>query len=497
MNDKPLVIGLDIGTTSTIAALVELPARIVAVASRPVRLSAPRPGWAEEDPEQWWANACAVLAEVMRAVPDRNALAGICVTGMLPAVVLLDDQDRLLRPSIQQSDARCSAEVEEIAGEVDEDWFLTTTGNGVNQQIVAAKLRWIERHEPDVFARIGTVFGSYDYINWRLTGRKVAEHNWALEAGFIDLATHAIDDRLVALAHVKRSAVPAKIRPHEVLGHISPAIAAATGLPEGLTVFGGTADHMASTLAAGIVASGDVLLKFGGSADMIIATDVLKPDARLYTDYHLIPGLYAPNGCMASGGSGLNWLAGVLDPRTKDGETPHQALDRLAEPVPAGAEGLTFLPYFLGEKTPVHDPLARGTLTGLSFNHGQGHIWRALLEAFAYGQRHHVEALEQIGHVPKRYFVSDGGSKSRIWMQIMADVMQAPMQCLENSHGSCIGAAWVAGVASGKVARWEDITSTIRYGELIRPDPANAAIYDRSYADYRALYGCLKPFFRR
>ena len=489
------VIGLDIGTTSTIGILIRLPDAIVAVASRPVQLAAPHPGWAEENPAQWWDNSCAVLRELTAALD--GALLGLCVTGMLPAVVLLDAAGAVLRPSIQQSDARCGREVDELAHEIDEARFLARTGNGINQQLVTAKLRWIERHEPATFRRIATVCGSYDYINLKLTGVRAVEQNWALEAGFIDLADNAIADDLVRLAHVPRDAVPRKSVPQDVLGGVTAAAARATGLPEGLPVFGGAADHMASTLAAGIVAPGDVLLKFGGSGDVIIAADRVRPDPRLYTDYHLIPGLYAPNGCMAAGGSALNWLAGVLAPVTADGETPHRALDRMAERVPAGSEGLLCLPYFLGEKTPIHDPLARGTFTGVSFTHGPGHLWRALLEAVAYAQKHHVDVLEELGYAPRRFFASDGGSQSRVWMRMMADILQAPVRLLENHHGSCVGAAWVAAVASGSGATWEDVLRLVRYGEVIAPDPGNAEIYTRGYADFRALYVTLRPFFHR
>src|SRR6516225_1347510 len=166
-----LVIGLDIGTTSTIGILIGLPEKVIAVASRPVRLSSPHPGWAEEDPEEWWGNACSILNELMAAVPGRgHELAGICVTGMVPALILLDQAGNILRPSIQQSDGRAAAEVAALATELDETTFLARTGNGINQQLIATKLRWIEAHEPEIFARIGTVFGSYDFVNWRLTG---------------------------------------------------------------------------------------------------------------------------------------------------------------------------------------------------------------------------------------------------------------------------------------------------------------------------------------
>ena len=489
------VIGLDIGTTSTIGALVRPPATIVAVAARPTTLSSPHPGWAEEDPAQWWDNACAVLRDLVAAAPGgAGALRGLCVTGMVPALVLLDEAGALLRPSIQQSDGRAAAEVAELAAEIDPAAFLARTGNGVNQQLIATRLRWIERHEPEIFARVATVFGSYDYLNWRLTGRRGVEQNFALEAGIVDLRDHAIHDDLVALTHLPREAVPPKHVSHCAFGTVTRAAAAATGLPEGLPVFGGAADHIASALAAGLVEPGDVLLKFGGAGDIIVASEVARPDWRLFLDYHLVPGLYAPNGCMAASGAALDWLAAIL-PRDEAGGAPHAAFDRLAATVAPGSDGVLCLPYFLGEKTPIHDPLARGTFTGLSLGHGPAHLWRALLEAIAFGFRHHVEVLADIGYAPRRFLASDGGSRSRIWMQIVADALQAPVRLIDNAHGSAIGAAFVAAVASGAAVGWGDAARLARLGATIAPDPAHAATYDRGYRDYRALYAALRPLF--
>ncbi len=494
--DRPdTVIGLDIGTTSTIGIAVRLPGEILHVASRPVTLASPHPGWAEEDPAEWWTNSVAILSEIVAALPGGPAsLAGICVTGMLPAVVLLDAAGEVLRPSIQQSDGRVGAEVDALKAELDEAAFLVRAGNGVNQQLVAAKLRWIARHEPDVFARIATVFGSYDYINFRLTGRRAVEQNWALEAGFTDLADHKIADDLVRLAGIPRSAVPDRTVTHERMGTISSAAAEATGLPEGLPVYGGAADHIASALAAGIAAPGDVLLKFGGAGDIVVAAATATPDPRLYLDYHLVPGVYAPNGCMAASGSALNWLAGLIG-ATEGDERPHVVLDRLAAAVPAGSDGVLCLPYFLGEKTPIHDPLARGTFTGLSLSHGKGHIWRSLLEAIAYGFRHHLDVLAEMGHQPSRIFASDGGTKSRIWMQIVADIVGLPVRLLENPHGSSVGAAWVAAMGSGLADDWSGVSALARQGELIAPIAGHRDVYDRGYARYRATYDALKPIF--
>ncbi|MGH7160751.1 MAG: FGGY family carbohydrate kinase, partial [Acetobacteraceae bacterium] len=222
------VIGLDIGTTSTIGVLLAPPGRVLALATRPVDLFAPHPGWAEEDPEQWWANVCALTRELItRAGIGAEEIAGVGVTGMVPALVLLDARGRLLRPSIQQSDARCGAEVAALRAEYPEARFIRRAGNGINQQLAACKLRWIERHEPEVFRSIATVFGSYDYVNWRLTGIRAIEQNWALEAGFVDLSRHELSPELIALSHLPRRAVPGKVASHAILGRVSEAAAAA------------------------------------------------------------------------------------------------------------------------------------------------------------------------------------------------------------------------------------------------------------------------------
>jgi xylulokinase len=488
------VLGLDIGTTSTIGILVRLPDEVLGIVSRPVTLHSPQPGWSEEDPADWWANVCDITRELIATTGIAPTdIRAVGTTGMLPAVVLLGADGEVLRPSIQQSDGRCGAEVETLRHEIDEAAFIRRAGNGINQQLVAAKLRWIETHEPHVFTEIRTVLGSYDYVNLRLTGERRIEHNWALEAGFVDIATHALADDLIAHTHLPRSAVPAKAVSHEVIGAVTPKAAAESGLAAGTPVVGGAADMIASAFAAGVREAGDVLLKFGGSVDILVATDQMRPDPRLYLDYHLIPGLFMPNGCMSTGGSGLNWFAhtfarGERDAAAAAGLTIHQHLDRLAAERPAGAQGVTIVPYFLGEKTPVHDPDARGTIDGLTLSHDLGHLWRALLESYAYALKHHIEVLRDMGHEPRRFLASDGGSNSDLWMQIVADVIGAPVETLTGHPGSCLGAAWTAAVGVGLVKNWAGVDRFISPGRRYEPDRAKADLYHRGYARYRAIH---------
>jgi xylulokinase len=496
-----LTVGIDIGTTSTVGILIDTDGRTLALAEQPTELFSERPGWAEEDPEQWWANTCAVVGDLLARSGKRGGeIAAVGVTGMLPAVVLLDSQGRLLRRSIQQSDGRTGHEVEALASEIDPAAFLQRTGNGINQQLVAAKLRWLERHEPEVFRRIATVFGSYDYINWRLTGMRALEQNWALESGFLDLATRTIDPDLVALGHIEPRVLPPVKRSHEVIGHLTPEAAAATGLAAGTPVVAGCADHVISAYAAGIRQDGDALIKFGGAGDILMAASRPRPDPRLFLDYHIVPGLFMPNGCMACSGAMLNWIlrtfAGAeAQAAAAVGEKPHPRLDRLAAKVRPGADGLVLLPYFLGEKTPIHDPYARGTLVGLGMHHTLGHIWRAALEAVVFGFKHHFEVLEELGMPARRVIASDGGARSRIWMQIAADALGHPIQLLEGHPGSCLGAAYVAAVAVGAVGDWDQITRFVRPDGISEPEPSTAGAYGHAYGLFRETYERLKPLY--
>jgi xylulokinase len=498
-----LVIGIDIGTTSTIGILIDSEGETLALADQPTELFCDRPGWAEEEPEHWWRNTRAVIGALLRqSGRSGSEIAAIGVTGMLPAVVLLDANDRLLRRSIQQSDGRTGREVEELASEVDPAAFVQRTGNGINQQLVAAKLRWLEKHEPDLFRRIGTVFGSYDYINWRLTGQKALEHNWALESGFVDVHSGHIAPELVALGHIEPEVLPPVRASHKVIGEVTREAAEATGLAVGTPVVAGCADHVASAFVAGIRSEGDLLIKFGGAGDILLATDRPRPDPRLFLDYHIVPGLFMPNGCMACSGAVLNWIVCTFAKAESDaaaaaGESPHQHLDRLAESVPPGADGLILLPYFLGEKTPIHDHYARGTLVGLGLHHTIGHIWRAALEAVVFGFRHHVAVFEELGQSLRRVVASDGGAESRVWMQIAADVLGHPIELLAGHPGSCLGAAYVAGVAAGGFAGWDEIARYVHPAGMVAPNPANADRYARHYALYRELYDRLQPLYPR
>lgn len=499
----PLLLGLDIGTTSTIGILIDDRGGTVATASRPATLHSDHPNWAEEDPEQWWSNSCEIVGELLRRAGVAAAdVAAVGVTGMVPALVLLDGDGRVLRRSIQQNDARAIDEIAAMARTVDGGEFFRRTGGSINQQIIAPKLRWLERHEPQIFGRIATIFGSYDYIAWQLTGAAGVEQNWALESGFTDIDSGRIDPRLVAFAGIATDRLPPVRRSHGIIGKVSTAAAAATGLVPGTPVVAGCADHVASAYVAGAVEDGDLVLKFGGAGDILLSTSTRLTDPRLFIDYHIVPGLWFSNGCMAASGSLLNWIvrewaAGEGPKAAAAGLSIHAWLDRRAAETPAGADGLVLLPYVLGEKTPLHDPHARGTLVGLGLHHGLAHVWRAALEGVVFGFRHHVDVFRERGAEVRRIVACDGGAASDLWLQIAADALARPVQRLLRHPGSCLGAAYVAGVGVGLFKDWSGIARYVAPGETFHPSAARTAVYDRAYAVFRESYERLKTLYPR
>ena len=496
----PLLLGLDIGTTSTIGTVIDTEGRTLAVESRPATLHSDHPNWAEEDPEEWWANVGAICRALLDGKGARaDEIAAVGVTGMLPTIILIDETLRPLRRSIQQNDARATEELEKMRRGMPEERFLALSGTGYSQQLIGPKLEWLQRHEPEAFGRARTVLGASDFITARLTGSVQVEHNWALEAGFVNIASERYDPELMRLAGVDPELLPPIRASQEVVGAVTPDAARHTGLREGTPVVAGCADHVASAFVCGASLNGDLVLKFGGAGDILLSVDRPVTDRRLFIDHHIVPGLYFSNGCMAASGSLLNWIvrnwageeAAIAAAR---GLSPHRHLDRLAAAVAHDGD-ILFLPYVLGEKTPLMDPYARGTLVGLGLHHGIADVWRAALEGVVFGFRHHVEVFEERGLAVSRVVAADGGAASDLWLQIAADVLDRPVTRIDRHPGSSLGAAFVAGMGVGALQDWSDIGRYVAPGRGFTPDPRRHADYDRKYRQWREVYQRLKTLY--
>lgn len=480
-------LGIDIGTTGLKVVALDPEHSIVAHAERPHELLSPHPAWAEEDANQWWETTVSAVRELLRRVPA-SSIAAIGVSGMVPAMVLLDERGQPLRPSIQQNDARAATEVDDLRASVDVAEFFRLTGGVPNQQNVAPRWRWLMRHEPQIVAHTAHLVGSYDYITFRLSGRLSLEENWAAESGLYDVTRHAWHTPYLAQAGIAEDLLPPVRRPIEMVGGVSEEAAVATGLAAGTPVISGSADHVAAALAAGLTTNGDVLLKFGGAGDILYCAESPEPDQHFYFDYHDIPGLTLINGCMASSGSLVKWFA-----RELAGSADLAELDREAAMIPPGSGGIIALPYFLGEKTPIFDPAARGVFAGVMLSHTRAHLYRAVLESVCYGFAHHLALLREAGRPIVRVRVADGGSRSALWMQMAADVTGETVTVVGGDAASALGVAFVAAMGAGLATDWSDIQRFAPIGAVYTPQAEAHATYQQGFALYCELYERIRP----
>lgn len=496
------LLGIDIGTSSVKSVVIDTGGRVVTQASRQNQLSSLHPGWAEEDPNQWWDNTIVVIRDCLdHADVSPGSIGGIGVTGMVPAIVLLDGEGRPVRPSIQQNDARTAEEITEFSTKFDPDQFFSVTGSSLSQQSVGPKLVWLQRYEPETWSRVERVMGSYDFINHCLTGEESLEANWALESGLFDISSADWSDQLLSLFGVDRSIFPPIRQPVDIIGGLSIEAAQAVGLQEGIPVIAGSADHVAAALAAGVRDEGDLLLKFGSSGDILYSCDRLVLDPRLFIDYHDIPGKYLLNGCMATSGSLLRWFVeGFCQADQEDarnaGVDIYDHLNTKAEEIPAGCDGLVVLPYFLGEKTPVLDPSARGVFFGMTLFHSRYHLYRAILEAVVFGFKHHVRVLEDRGLPVSRVLVSEGGARSPLWRQITADALNQPVIYLKENPGAALAAAFITGIAVNGFTSWAEIDRFIEVESVTQPNPETYPVYERNFETYLEIYRSLKNTFQ-
>ena len=479
------ILAIDIGTTSVKALILTEEGKTAAEAVSPHLLLSPHPGWAEENAAEWENGVWKALEALKKQAPEElSSVSAIGVCGMVPAIVLLDGDGKPLRNSIQQNDARCTAQIEKLKKELDQKELFSRTGGFTNQQHILPRLLWVKENEPEIWSRVRHIMGSYDYINFILTGEFSLEKNWAVESGAWDIRENRWMTGILEKYGISPDLLPAVHEPGETIGKVRPEIAEKLGLPEDTAVIAGSADHVAAALACGLSERGDLLIKFGGAGDILLCTDEIVTDERLFFDIHDVPGKYLLNGCMAASGSLLKWYTeGILK-----GAASYAELDAEAEKIPAGSDGLIVLPYFLGEKTPLMDPDARGVFFGLTLAHTRAHIYRAILESVIFGFRHHLDVMKEKGLEPLRVFAADGGAKSPLWCQIAADILGRPVLAFTEGTGSALGTAILAGQSSGILDDSVSLNDLIPEAVRYEPSEENRAAYDRAYEIYRQLY---------
>ncbi len=457
------LVGLDVGTTGVKAVAISEDGSVLGLAEEGYELSTPRPGWAEQDPEAWWQASRRALE---RLAVDASAIG---LSGQMHGLVCLDERDRVLRPAILWNDQRTAEQCGEIEALLGRRRLVELTGNRALPGFTAPKLLWLREHEPDVYRRIDRIVLPKDYVRLRLTGE------WAIDVAdasgtlLLDVARRRWSDEVLEALELPGEWLPPL---HES------------------TEIAGAGDQQAAALGVGVDRPGRVSVVLGTSGVVFAALDAYAhdPDGRVHAFCHALPGAWEAMGVMLSAAASLRWLRDTIAPGMPFGELVAEAATWSP-----GAQGLTFLPYLQGERTPHADPHARAVFAGLSLRHDRGSLVRAVLEGVAYGLRDSLELLRGCGVEPDAGRVSGGGARSLLWLEIVASVLGLPLELTVVEEGSAYGAALLAGVASGAFADGRAaVDRCVRVRERVEPRPEWADAYEAGYKRFRALYPALR-----
>jgi xylulokinase len=472
----PLV-GVDVGTTGVKAIAISEDGTVLARAEEQYPLSTPRPGWAEQDPEDWWRATERALG-ALGVEP-----AGIGLSGQMHGLVAVDSADRVLRPAILWNDQRTAAECAEIERLVGLERLVALTGNRPLTGFTAPKLLWLRRHEPEVYERIARVLLPKDYVRLRLTGEHATDVSDASGTLLFDVAARRWSGEVLDALELPASWLPPALE--------SPAASGRT--PDGVPIAAGAGDQAAGALGVGIDAPGLLSVVLGTSGVVFAALPEFKadPEGRVHAFCHAVPGGWHAMGVMLSGAGSLRWL------REAVGGTYEELLAEAAR-WPAGVEGLLFAPYLAGERTPHADPDARAAFAGLSVRHDRGALVRAVLEGVAFGLRDSLDLLAELGVAAEAGRVSGGGARSELWLKIVASVLGLPLQRTAAEEGAAFGAALLGGVASGVFGSpSEAVAACVRVRETIEPDAAWQEQYASNRDRFRGLYPALRELHPR
>jgi xylulokinase len=456
-----VAVGVDVGTSGVKALAIDESGVVLARAERDYPLSTPRPGWAEQDPDHW----ARATAEVVAELPQSDAVG---FSGQMHGLVCLDADDRVLRPAILWNDGRTGAECAEIEERIGFARLVELTGNRALAGFTAPKLLWLRRHEPEIYGRIASILLPKDYARLRLRGERAIDVADASGTLLFDVGGRRWSEEVCAALELPLDWLPP--------AHESTEIA-------------GAGDQAAAALGVGAVVPGtlSVVLGTSGVVFTTLPAYAADPEARLHTFCHAVPGRWHAMGVMLSAAGSLSWLRDVAG----------GSYDELVAEAGAwqpGVEGLTFLPYLAGERTPHADPDARGAFTGLSLRHDRGALARAVLEGVAYGLRDSLELLRSLGVEPRVGRASGGGARSDLWLRIVASVLRLPLERMENEDGSAFGAALLGGIRAGVWSSADEaVAACVRATETIEPDESWAQVYDDGYERFRSLYPALRP----
>ncbi len=495
------LIGIDIGTSGTKVLAIDEKGNVAATASAEYPLSTPKPLWAEQRAEDWWDATCACLKEVLQTVPAED-VAGVGLSGQMHGLVMLDKADNVLRPAILWCDQRTQAQCDYITDTVGKKLLVEETANPVLTGFTAPKIIWVRDNEPAIYDQARMHLLPKDYVRFKLTGEFATEVSDASGTSLLNVPERRWSTAVLLKLGIPIEHLPKVYESCEISGQISKAGALATGLKEGTPVAGGGGDQAAGAVGNGIVQSGIISVTTGTSGVVFAFADspAVDPNLRVHTFCHAVPNKWHVMGVMLSAGGSLRWYRDTCAQSEKQVAElmqidPYELITREAATVGAGSEGLLFLPYLTGERTPHPDPQARGAFVGLTVRHNKAHMGRAVLEGVAFGLRDSLEILKGMGVSIGNVRASGGGARSDLWRQIQADIFNLPLSTINIDEGPALGVALLAGVGAGLYSSVEEACSTVIKVVGKTPVSADAALYEKYYAVYRNLYPALKDQF--
>ena len=490
-------LGIDVSTTATKALLIDSAGQVIAVHSTFYGFETPHPLWSEQHPHLWWdGTQRSIRAVLERSAIDPAQIAGVGLTGQMHGLVLLDASGNALRPAILWNDQRTQAQCAEIHQRIGRENFIRITGNVALTGFTAPKILWVRENEPECYARAAHVLLPKDFVRYKLTAEFAMDKADGAGTVLMDLQQRDWSPEVLSALDIPRAWMPPLFEGPEITGYLTAEAAQATGLKPGTPVMAGGGDQAAQAVGVGAVEPGIVGLTVGTSGVVFATTPsaLIEPEGRLHAFCHAIPGRWHFMGVMLSAAGSLQWYRDTLAPGMDFAQ-----LIAEAEDIPAGSEGLQFLPYLSGERTPHPDPLARGAFIGLTVRHTRAHLTRAVLEGVAFGLKDSFTLIQNAGLGEIRQVrASGGGTKSALWRQILASVLGAELVTVNTSEGAAYGAALLAGVGAGN---WPDVDTACRAAVGItgsqQPDAAQAAAYHQAYQVYRQLYPALKTTFAK
>ena len=495
---KSVLIGIDVGTTAVKAVAVDEMGCVLAEGEIEQPVSVPRPGWSEQHPETWWRATREAVSTVMAALsrlPDTTEVRAIGLSGQMHSSVFLDEAGEVIRPALLWNDVRTTDQCQEIIAALGTDGLRRTVGNLALEGFTAPKLLWLRENEPDAYERLHKLLLPKDYVRHRLTGEIATEPSDAAGTMLFDVRRRCWSDEVLSSLGISSDLLPDIVGSTEVSGIVTPSVAREFALPESIPVIGGGADNAAGAVGSGVVVPGRMQSSIGTSGALVtpLGQPRVDDEMRLHTFCHSVPDLWYLMGVVLSAGNSLRWLRDIL---SDGGKISYNLLTNEAAAVDPGSDGLLFLPYLTGERTPHNDSNARGVFFGLHLGHTRGHLARAVMEGVTFALRDSLELMRaMVDSIPEVRAIG-GGARSQLWRQLQADVFGTPVLSLGDAGGPAYGAAIMAAVGIGMFNSIEETAdSWVSIAETTEPDVRRVTMYDELYVRYRALYPSLKERF--